>query len=205
MRSAMPVTSEPASPPRGAPRRDRIVEAALVVIANVGPDALTHRRVASAAGVPVAATTYWFSSKEELVRAAFDRAVDRDLERLTERAVSALTWTRATVARELARTLHANLADRTTALVDGSLWLEAVRRPELRAVAERWEDAYVAFYAGVLQRIDPAITDVDVRLITATIEGLMMQELTRERPHSERVLAQWLERLLSAFIDAAQA
>lgn len=197
----------PAKParPRGEARRDCIVEAALAVIAEVGPDALTHRRVATKANVPLAATTYWFSSKEDLVLAAFDRAVDRDLARLAERATATLTWTRATVAADLAMMLHAQLTeDPATARVDGSLWMEAIRRPELRVVAERWSDAYLGFYGGVLRRIDPAVTDVDVLLISAAIDGLMAQELTHDYPDKKSRLTKLLGRLLGLLLDPAR-
>ncbi len=189
--------------PRGEARRDVIVDAALAVIADVGPDALTHRRVAADAGVPLAATTYWFSSKAELVRAAFRRAVDSDLERLTARARVAVNWTRENVATELARTLHTTLEeDRTTVLVDASLWTEALRRPELRAEAERWTDAYVDFYRELLRRIDSSVSEVDIRLISAAIDGLVTRELSYERPRAERLLRHDLERLLGAFLDS---
>jgi DNA-binding transcriptional regulator YbjK len=201
--SATP-TGKPARP-RGEARRDCIVEAALAVIAEVGPDALTHRRVATNAGVPLAATTYWFSSKEDLVRAAIDRAVDRDLARLAERATATLTWTRATVAVDLALMLHAELTeDPATARVDWSLWMEAIRRPELRVVAARWADAYLGFYGGVLRRIDPAVTDLDVLLISSAINGLMAQELTHERPDKKRRLTKLLGRLLDLVLDPAR-
>src|SRR4051812_39259398 len=70
-----------AAAPRGQARRGRIVEAALCVISRVGPDGLTHRLVAAEANLPLAATTYWFSSKEELIREAFEESARRDAAR----------------------------------------------------------------------------------------------------------------------------
>jgi len=68
--------------PRGAARRDALLDAVLRVIAEVGVDAVTHRRVAEVAGLPLASTTYWFESKEHLLTAALERAADRDVARL---------------------------------------------------------------------------------------------------------------------------
>ena len=68
--------------PRGAARRDALLDAVLRVIAEVGVDAVTHRRVAEVAGLPLASTTYWFESKEHLLTAALERAADRDIARL---------------------------------------------------------------------------------------------------------------------------
>src|SRR5262249_13459775 len=79
--------------PRGEARRTFLTEAALTVIARVGPDGLTHRLVAGEAGLPLAATTYWFSSKEEIVRAALEYAADRDLAYLESLRAASREWT----------------------------------------------------------------------------------------------------------------
>ena len=68
--------------PRGAARREALLDAVLRIVAEVGIDAVTHRRVAEVAGLPLASTTYWFESKEHLLTAALERAADRDIERL---------------------------------------------------------------------------------------------------------------------------
>jgi hypothetical protein len=41
--------------PRGAARREALLEAVLTIVAEVGPDAVTHRRVAEVAGLPPSA------------------------------------------------------------------------------------------------------------------------------------------------------
>ena len=68
--------------PRGAARREALLDAVLQVVAEEGVDAVTHRRVADVAGLPLASTTYWFESKEHLLMAALERAAERDIERL---------------------------------------------------------------------------------------------------------------------------
>ena len=55
-------------------------------MAEVGPDAVTHRRVAEVAQLPLASTTYWFESKEHLLTAALELAAERDTARLLEYA-----------------------------------------------------------------------------------------------------------------------
>jgi TetR/AcrR family transcriptional regulator, regulator of biofilm formation and stress response len=52
-------------------RRRVILEAAVRVIGAGGPDAITHRRVAAMARVPLGSLTYYFESRDELVREAF--------------------------------------------------------------------------------------------------------------------------------------
>lgn len=191
---------------RGRARRERIVEAALTVIAERGPDALTHRRVAAAAGVPLAATTYWFDSKEQLIREALEHAVERDLASLAEREQHVAGWTRATFAREYAGMLHGALTDRReAAIVDYALWLEAVRRPGLRALAERWSEAHVAFVHAALRRVAEHVAQDDARLFAAAIDGLVAQALASGTPAPPARLAALIERLLELHFPGARA
>ncbi|HYN56062.1 MAG TPA: TetR family transcriptional regulator [Motilibacterales bacterium] len=54
---------------KGEQRRQQVLEAASGVLMAEGFRALTHRRVALAAGVPLGTTTYYFTSRGDLVRA----------------------------------------------------------------------------------------------------------------------------------------
>src|ERR1043165_1336252 len=68
--------------PRGEARRDAILRATLALIGERGLDAVTHRAVAERAGVPLAATTYWFESKEQLLGEALLLAAREETARL---------------------------------------------------------------------------------------------------------------------------
>lgn len=63
--------------PRGAARRDAIVDAAAALVVERGPGSLTHRAIAQRAEVPLAATTYYFASLDDLVGAAGTRLAQR--------------------------------------------------------------------------------------------------------------------------------
>ena len=56
---------------RGRARRTAILDAAIAVVARDGTGAVTHRAVAKLAKVPLAATTYYFASRDDLLREAF--------------------------------------------------------------------------------------------------------------------------------------
>ena len=192
---------DPTTSARGQARRDLIVEAAMRVIAERGPDGLTHRRVAAVAQIPVAATTYWFASKEELVVEAFERALNDDLARLERRRERAQRWTRKTLARELAKELHRELSeDRTTLVVNYGLWMEALRRSDLCSLAAQWNDACLAFYRDLLARIAPGVTDDDAHLVSVAVDGLVVQQLALTRVVSRQRLTALLERLFTALI-----
>ena len=61
-----------ASTPKGERRRQALIEAAAALLVDGGFDALRHRAVAERAGLPLASTTYYFDSLDELVTAALE-------------------------------------------------------------------------------------------------------------------------------------
>jgi DNA-binding transcriptional regulator YbjK len=61
-----------ASTPKGERRRQTLVEAAAALFAERGFDAIRHRAVAERAGLPLASTTYYFDSLDELITAAVE-------------------------------------------------------------------------------------------------------------------------------------
>ncbi len=67
-------------------RREQLIAAAITVMSTNGLDAMTSRRIAEAAGAPLASIHYTFDSLESLVVEAYARVLDEVLTRL-ERAV----------------------------------------------------------------------------------------------------------------------
>ncbi|WP_219416415.1 TetR/AcrR family transcriptional regulator [Pseudonocardia nigra] len=58
---------------KGERRRQELVTAAAALLRSGGFDAVRHRAVAERAGLPLASTTYYFDSLDELVTAAVER------------------------------------------------------------------------------------------------------------------------------------
>jgi AcrR family transcriptional regulator len=112
-----PVEREPAAPsrPQGA---QRLVDAALQVIAEQGLPAATLRAVAEAAGLSLGSTTYFFRSKAEIIHAAFTQLRDQA--------------SQAALRANVAADVEANL--RTVRAID-ALTLAGARSPDLRPVA----------------------------------------------------------------------
>lgn len=61
-----------ASTPKGERRRQALVAAAAGLLAEGGFEAVRHRAVAERAGLPLASTTYYFSSLDDLISAAVE-------------------------------------------------------------------------------------------------------------------------------------
>jgi DNA-binding transcriptional regulator YbjK len=200
------LSPEPAAPPRGAARRDHILDVALGLAGRLGPDALTHRRVAEAAGLPLAATTYWFSSKEELLAETYRRAAERDIARLEElgaRLSSQRPVARRNLPGALARLVTDELDGNRTGLVACyALWLEAARRPELHELSRAWTDAYVRAAAGILAAAGSQSPELDARIVVAALDGLSLDALVTDAADPGRAVRAVLERLLGALLGA---
>src|SRR5699024_11595523 len=70
--------------PNDPHRPTRIARAAIRVIAQHGIEALTHRKVAAEADVPLGSTTYHFANLDDLISAALAEAADSNVSELRE-------------------------------------------------------------------------------------------------------------------------
>src|SRR3954464_1514546 len=116
---------------QGEERVDEVLRAPLGVIGRHGLGAVTHRTVADASGVPLGSLTYYFATKQDLLRAALRLFVADDVARLRA------------VAEELAAAgaSGAEVVERFAAVLESAdaggaaqfeLYLEASRDPALR-------------------------------------------------------------------------
>jgi AcrR family transcriptional regulator len=70
-------------------RREQLIEATIGLVAEVGWTGFTIQRVADAVGVTKAAVIYHVGSREQLVRAAYQRVIDAFIGAVTERVATA--------------------------------------------------------------------------------------------------------------------
>lgn len=196
--------TRPMRPLRGEARRGLLLEATLRLIAAEGPGAVTHRRVAAEAGLPLAATTYWFASKDELLVEAYRLAAARDVDRVQQLADACSALQADELGGALADLVAGELAQhRATLMASYALWLEAARRPGLREVERTWTDDYTAVVARILQAAGTPEPQAAARLLISTIDGLILGELSRDIPASADELRPLLERLVRALLATA--
>jgi TetR/AcrR family transcriptional regulator, regulator of biofilm formation and stress response len=190
-------TSEDTKRPRGTARREALLEAVLSIVAEVGAEAVTHRRVAERAGLPLASTTYWFDSKEDLLTAALALAAERDVARLHElasrlREHDPLEAVLATVLDPVDEP-----SSRASLMATYALLLEAARRPALQELARHWTDAYLETIGELLTRAGSARPREDAQLILASADGLLLEQLaTGEADDPRPALARLLGLLI---------
>jgi TetR/AcrR family transcriptional regulator, regulator of biofilm formation and stress response len=177
----MPTTADAPPRPRGTARRDALLDAVIRIVAEVGADAVTHRRVAEVAALPLASTTYWFDSKEHLLTAALERAAHRDIARLRAFIAAAASDAAEPIGLAVDAILdpvdESGQASRGSLLATYALLLEAARRPALRAVTRRWTDAYLDALGDVLELAGSQDPSSDAALLLAAADGLLVEQL----------------------------
>lgn len=162
---------------------------------------MTHRRVAAEAALPVAATTYWFASKDELVAEAYRLAAARDVERIERVAASVAGAPADDLPGMIADLLVRELAEGRTALIAAySLWIEAARRPTLREVEQGWTEAYRETVEGLLLAGGSPRPAFDARLVVAVLDGLLLEQLSRPEAEPDAELPALVRRLLDALL-----
>ena len=188
--------------PRGAARRRAIVHAALDLLGHGGSGAVTHRSVAAAAGVPLAATTYYFTTKDELVLDAFALAMTEDVTALgavEPPAAGDVPPTVPQVAAWLVSLLLTDAhADRAARLVLFELEVEAARRPELAPLSRAWTEAYVRVVSPTLARLGSTDAERDAWIVVTALAGMELELLASGERDAEAVLLPAVERLLEA-------
>jgi TetR/AcrR family transcriptional regulator, regulator of biofilm formation and stress response len=179
-------TSNENKRPRGAARREALLEAVLAIVAEVGAEAVTHRRVAERAGLPLASTTYWFDSKEDLLTAALQLAAERDVARLRELAVTLRERDPLQAVLDAVLDPVDEPSSRASLMAAYALLLEAARRPALQELARRWTDAYLETIGELLTRAGSPRPREDARLILSAADGLLLEQLATGDTHDPR-------------------
>jgi TetR/AcrR family transcriptional regulator, regulator of biofilm formation and stress response len=165
-------------------RRDKILDAALALVARAGLAALTHRGTDAAAGLPSGSTSYYYRRKNDLLQAMIDRLAVR-LQADSEVLQRAFTTTLADRGREAAFSFVADElvscadADRDLLIARLEIMLAAARDPALSGASERLAQAAMRpmlFYLDLLagQSADHA----RAMSCAALLDGLMLPYAT---------------------------
>ncbi|MGW0732208.1 TetR/AcrR family transcriptional regulator [Streptomyces sp. NPDC002851] len=188
----MPADKPPSRRRRDPERRiEEIIAATERVIADRGVEGLTHRAVATEAGVPLGATTYHFATKEDLLAAALARAVDRFSAYLHTWVAERPDLTHEQFAVLLTDALvHSFGTERDQQVLEFELYLAALRRPALRPIADR----YHALNLWALNHY----TDPDTATAAAAaLNGISLRALATSTPPTRSEIETILRRILT--------
>jgi DNA-binding transcriptional regulator YbjK len=180
------------------PRREAILDAALAVIAARGTEEVTHRSVAAGAGVPLGSTTYYFASRDDLVREAFRRYVARVFALLAEMLADSRPSDAAGLVDFLVEVARREVSGRWTVIVEYELVLRAARDPELAADFHQYERALASGLAESLERLGAPQPFDAARTLIALVRGFELDGLTRPDADPSD-----LERRLRPIVEAA--
>jgi DNA-binding transcriptional regulator YbjK len=193
-------TTQPVRQARGNAREHAIARAVLGVIAERGVGGCTHRAVAAASGIPVGSVSYYFPTVDALLEGALRHFVEGEVARLqvVERELEA----RGATPVEYVDALMGAVG--TGPLPQFELYLEAARRPALRAVAGQCLEAYAGVAEAALRASGSLRAAEGARLFVALADGLAIHALAAPEPPA-RVAARLRDGMLSLWQAFAPA
>ncbi|TXK40290.1 TetR/AcrR family transcriptional regulator [Nonomuraea sp. C10] len=169
-------------------RRDRLIDAALTVIAERGLAGTTHREIARVADVPLGSTTYHFTSLEELLAEAFKRYA-ATVARVFDERMAAARDRDAAVEAVITLVSDDLLGSQRDLVLTVELYVAAARNPVLRAVTQEW----MARSRQALERHFDADT---ARGLDALIEGLTLHNALSTEPMTPAQIRDAIQRYL---------
>lgn len=161
---------------RGRRRLAVLRTAAADLLLEEGFHALTHRALSARSGVPLASTTHYFATADDLVVAATEELAARWLEHA--RAVVASLPQRRTSATAAAQVLtEVVLGPAPTAAGLASFYeryMQAGRVPALRPLISGWNSELRSLVRQALERCGRPVTSSRAHLLLAVLDGLVV-------------------------------
>lgn len=191
--------------PKGELRRHALIEAAARLLVREGLHSLTHRAVAAEAGLPLAATTYYFADLDELEAAAARQMAEhwcRESRGLVQRLRRRPRSVR-TVARLFSQITLGPPSERRTPLWRSETFIDACRNERLRAVVAQSTPDSDELLGEVLARSGYPLSSHRLEVLCAAIDGAILRSVaagTDPAPGVERVIVA----ALYAFMDQGE-
>ena len=188
------------STPRGA-NRERILRAALDIISKRGVDKVTHRAVASVAGVSPGTTTYHFASREDLVRDSFSLYIDDYQRSLVETLTHRPVQTREDFVRFLSGMTTLSPDQSGLEAIEYEMVLFAGRDEAMRMRVAAWSRTLESWLSDPLERLGASRPLEAARMLVALSRGSEFEVLSRSQTiHADQFAAR-LETLLDAVLN----
>lgn len=165
-------------------RKEKAADAAIEVIASGGLRGLTHRAVDARAGLPVGSTSSCYRTRSALLRGVLDRLVEQQETMLAQYPVTGWRNDTPEHREEIIDMMIALLEywlgeGRAHSQARLEMYLDAVRRPELRPYLEGASGRFLERTSAGLKEGGYADTDVRARVVLAHLDGILFDALTR--------------------------
>lgn len=186
---------------KGERRRAELVTAAAALLRAGGFDAVRHRAVAERAGLPLASTTYYFASLDELVTAAAERtsrdelAEGRDqLAALGEGPVDRGELVELVIDQLLGPESRSGGLD--AVLLRYERLVGAGRRPYLAPLMRELRGELDALLGALLARGGRALGGAELRDLVSLVDGAVISALIEADPDPRAAAREVLRRVL---------
>lgn len=165
---------------KGRARRSVIVQAAADLLTDGGPPAVTHRAVATRAGVPLGSTTYYFADRDELLAAAIEQARFADVARARAAADQPAQRGSPGLARRLVDVVvgHGRLTDPDRVSAHYQRFLGAALTAAGHTSVRAWNRELRDAVADTLHRHGRVAVPADV--VLALVDGCVLAWLVEE-------------------------
>ncbi|GAA5163522.1 MULTISPECIES: TetR/AcrR family transcriptional regulator [Amycolatopsis] len=188
-----------ASTPKGERRRAALVVAAAELLAEGGFDAIRHRAVAERAGLPLASTTYYFDSLEDLITAAVEHRGRAELARGWEQLAHLSAEPRsvdALVELVLDQLLGEDRAFEAVLLRYEGL-ITTGRRPYLRPLTRAMQGELYELLTEIFARSGMPIDLPRLKQLVALVDGAVVNALIEADPDPRAAAGAMLRDALS--------
>nr|WP_198429134.1 TetR family transcriptional regulator [Nocardia bovistercoris] len=167
-----------------------MVAAAAELLLEGGFDAVRHRSVATRADLPLASTTYYFESLEDLIARAVEFSGNAELEAMRRRVGEVSHRRRgaeATVDLVLDLLIGSDETARGQLIARYERSVASARHPELREVQLRLRAQLDELLADVLRRSDRSVRQEQLRRLVAVVDGAVVAALSELDPEPRRM------------------
>lgn len=185
-------------------RRRLILEASLRIVIKEGVRGIRHRAVAKEAGVPLAATTYYFKDIQELINDTFTLYAEKAMSVVNEftqklylpiKSISEISAVSVSendnliekVAEFLtAYILNQVIENRENLIAEHAFRYEAILNPELRPLASLHDNILNLKLVDFLKLFNSQMPREDARIVLGLIHRLEYECLVEESGHIDR-------------------
>lgn len=167
---------------RGVQRHAALIEAAADLLLEQGLAALSHRAVAARAGLPLAATTYYFGSVDDLRDEALEHVADVWLTRAAALVDDLPARVDAAQAAQVVVRILGADAPSPQLLLLYERYLEAGRHERVRPLVVAYNARIAELVREVLRRSGGRTGDAEVRLVVAVADGAAVTALAEGAP-----------------------
>ncbi len=190
---------------RGVERRRRLLEAVLRIVTREGVAAVTHRAVAAESEASLRATTYYFATKDDMIREAFRFFCEQSLEQID--ATGEAYRNRPVRPGDAVAMIFENVLKEwdnpnTSWVAEFELILAIAREPSFAPEYRAFQERLDAGLAQTMEKIGSREPARDARIVLAFLRGFELEQLSRP---DRKVWQRKMRSDLAGLVDALLA